>query len=105
MRKAAIYFNNLLVGLLEEKPEGYYFSYDRNYKGPAISVTLPVQAEPHFSRELFPYFYHMQAEGFLREYQNLVYHIDDADPFGRHLKLAGTDTFAGIVFRDVSDKA
>ena len=105
MRKAEIYFNGDLAGLLEEKPEGYYFTYDQNYPGPAISATLPKKKEPSFSRELFPYFYHLQAEGILRDFQNRIYRLDDNDPFGRHLKLAGQDTFGGIIFKDVSNSA
>ena len=46
MRKAEVFVNNRLAGMLEEKEEGgYRFSYTKEYlevtSSPAVSLTLP----------------------------------------------------------------
>ena len=47
-RQAKVYYRRKLAGTLSELPNGgYRFVYDDNYlaDGPAISLTLPLQAE------------------------------------------------------------
>ena len=60
MRKAEIKLHNLTSGWLSEDENGYHFEYDEHYlkssKAEAISLTLPLQADPYNSKLLFPSF-------------------------------------------------
>jgi serine/threonine-protein kinase HipA len=84
-RRARVLFRNQAAGTLTELPDGRYrFLYDPAYlqQGPAISVTLPLQAEPFESDELFPFFAGLVPEGwYLRIVAPLV-KVDPRDTFG-----------------------
>ena len=69
MRSAKVIMYNRLAGILKEDEDGYHFSYDSNYlvadKAEAISLTIPLQREPHSSNILFPFFDGLIPEGWL----------------------------------------
>ncbi len=69
MKKAEIYFKNVLAGILEENEAGYKFSYLQEYldsmNAEPVSLTLPLSQVPHFSKVLFPFFDGLIPEGWL----------------------------------------
>lgn len=72
-----VYFkDNIYVGKLQEQPDGRYaFTYDLSYinsNQPPISITLPLQKEPHISEydTLHPFFDNLVSEGWLKNIQD-----------------------------------
>lgn len=84
-RKANIYVNDLLAGILMETDQGYSFSYDEKYiasNGKQISLTLPIRKEPYTSHILFPFFDGLIPEGWLLDIVTKNWKIDTKDRFG-----------------------
>lgn len=69
MKKALVYFKNMLAGRLSETDEGFMFQYDVKYltsvKSKPISLTLPLTDKPYESPVLFPFFDGLIPEGWL----------------------------------------
>jgi len=104
-RKAGIYYNEKLTGILLKENGKYYFQYDNDYlqdvNNPSISTSLPKRKEEYFSEFLFPFFYGLLAEGENKEIQCRTLKIDEKDHFTRLLKTAGIDTIGGITLREL----
>lgn len=101
MRKAAVYCNGILAGILtEENRENFIFRYDDNYfmdtAKPAISLTLPKTQQEYNSKYLFPFFSNMIAEGDNKKIQSRMLHIDETDQFGLLLATTDADTIGNI---------
>lgn len=91
MRKAKVYFNGTFAGQLTEQDEQpkYMFEYDKSYRGPGISLTLP-KKQHRYSFEEFPAFF----EGFLPEGAQLEAllrqaKLDRKDYFGQLITVGG----------------
>lgn len=99
MRKAIIYFNNVICGNITEKDDGYYFVYSKEYlnngNSMPISLLLPLKEEEYFSPNLFPFFDNLIPEGWLLDIYSTKYNINKTDRFGLLLKL--TDQPIGAV--------
>lgn len=69
MRQAEIYRKGILAGILTEDGGEYRFSYKPEYltreDALPISLTLPLQNEPHVGPVLFPFFDGLIPEGWL----------------------------------------
>ncbi len=69
MRKAEIYYQDSLAGVLVETDAGYRFAYDEAYLQQAgalpVSLTLPLSPAAYESRTLFPFFDGLIPEGWL----------------------------------------
>ena len=69
MRKAEIYREGILAGILTEDGGEYRFCYDEAYlareDAHPISLTLPLQEEAFVSPVLFPFFDGLIPEGWL----------------------------------------
>ncbi len=84
-REAHVYYCDRLAGTLTEFPAGgYRFAYDPAYleHGPPISLTLPLQAAPFESHELFPFFAGLVPEGWYLRIVAPTIKVDEADTFG-----------------------
>lgn len=95
-----VYFDDRYAGLLQQEPgERYAFTYDSSYikaGGPALSLTLPLQAGPCWSEGgLHPFFDNLVAEGWLRSAQARVLGVRPDDRFA--LLLAFGQDCAGAV--------
>ena len=104
MRKAAIYRNGVLAGILtEENRQHFIFKYDDTYfqdaNQPAISLTLPKNQKEYSSEFLFPFFFNMLSEGVNRKLQCTHLRIDEADNFGLLLATAQFDTIGAITVK------
>lgn len=106
MRKAEIYVNKILAGILTEvSPKEYVFRYDDLYQAdktkPSISLTLDKNIQEHRSEYLFPFFYNMLSEGHNRRVQSRYLHIDEDDHFGILLATANCDTPGAVTVKAI----
>ena len=91
-RQAHVYYRDRFAGTLTELPnDGYRFAYDPAYlvDGPAISLTLPLQAEPFESPVLFPFFAGLVPEGWFLRIVAPTIKVDETDTFGLLLHTCG----------------
>lgn len=105
MRRAEVYRNRMLAGILSENDNGYTFMYDPEYYNdnskPGISLTLPKTQLTHTSKHLFPFFYNMLSEGTNRVVQSKQLKIDEKDFFGLLLATAQYDTIGAITVKQI----
>ena len=104
MRKGKVFLNHVLAGTLTETPGiGYSFIYDDTFYAdkslPAISLTLPKSQKEYYSKTLFPFFSNMLSEGYNRQLQAKLHHIDVEDDFGILLATAYCDTPGAVTIR------
>lgn len=90
MRKAQVYYQNYLAGIIKENESGYSFRYDIDYLASdykiAVSKTLPLMAEEYFSSILFPFFDGLIPEGWVLEIVEENWKLNPRDRFGILLK-------------------
>jgi HipA-like protein len=106
MRKAEVYRNGVLAGVLTETDDStYVFTYNESYFNDntqsGISLTLPKKQLEYTSDHLFPFFYNMLSEGTNREVQSKQLKIDENDFFGLLLATAQFDTIGAITVKQV----
>ena len=92
------------AGTVQEIDEGYRFAYDEAYlRGEhpcAVSLTLPLRAEPYISRTLFPFFDGLIPERWLLGVVSRNWKIDQKDRFGL-LMVACHDCIGSVSIREV----
>jgi serine/threonine-protein kinase HipA len=63
--------HDIYAGILRQDEDGYAFTYDNNYlksdNSNAISLTLPLRAEPYRSKTIIPFFDGLIPEGWALE--------------------------------------
>ncbi len=87
MRKAKVFYNDNLAGILTENNEGeYIFQYDieyiKNHSEDFITFTMPVREEPYEENRLFPYFEGLIPEGWLLDIASNSWKINQNDRMG-----------------------
>ena len=87
MRKAEIYFKEILAGILIETDDGeYMFQYDpgyiEEYPDQFITFTMPVQKEAYKENRLFPFFDGLIPEGWLLDIASKNWKINQNDRMG-----------------------
>jgi len=100
-RKIAVWLYNQPIGTLSEEDVGFAFCYLNNYRGRAISLSMPVRSEPYLSEELHPFFKGLAPEGWLRKRYSEIQKIDDKDLFGL-LMQNGNDLLGAVVLKEVT---
>ncbi len=106
MRQCNIYMRERLAGTLTEVSQSsYVFRYDADYLNdngaPAVALSLPKTSEEYSSPYLFPFFANMLSEGYNRQMQSRVLHIDADDDFGILLLTAKDDTIGAVTVRPI----
>lgn len=106
MRRAEVFCNGILAGLLTETDNGtYVFCYDELFfldeKESAISLSFPKRQREFTSKVLFPFFYNMLSEGTNKTIQCRILKIDENDAFGLLLATAHTDAIGAITVKKV----
>lgn len=105
LRQTGVYVRNCFAGLIQETDEGYCFTYDAGYlateKPVAVSLTLPLRAEPYLSRTLFPFFDGLIPEGWLLNVVSRNWKIDQKDRFGL-LMVACYDCIGCVSIQEVA---
>ena len=86
MRRAEIYLQEHLAGILEELESGYFFSYEREYLNRTdavpISLSHPLQGTPFEDKRLFPFFDGLIPEGWLLDIAEQTWKLDPRDRMG-----------------------
>lgn len=86
MRRAEVYMQEQLAGILEERDNGYAFFYLPDYldrtDATAISLTLPLQLEPFEDKRLFPFFDGLIPEGWLLDIAEQTWKLNPRDRMG-----------------------
>ncbi|SHG83483.1 serine/threonine-protein kinase HipA [Flavobacterium micromati] len=100
MRKAAIYYKDLLAGILTETDEGEYLfqykeKYIKEYPKQFITFTIPVSAKTYTNQRLFPFFEGLIPEGWLLAIASKNWKINPNDRMG--LLLACCQNCIGAV--------
>ncbi|MDD4144896.1 MAG: HipA N-terminal domain-containing protein [Prolixibacteraceae bacterium] len=108
MRKANVYRNGKLVGVLTQfSVNEYEFRYDDNWfvnsDLPPVSLTMPKNSQVYKSEYLFPFFFNMLSEGVNRQLQTRQLKIDEKDYFGLLLGTAKTDTIGAITISEIKE--
>ena len=108
MRRAEVYNNGTLAGILiEENRSRYMFRYDMAYylnsNKSAISLTLPKSKQEHVSECIFPFFSSLIAEGSNLAIQESYLKIDERDVMSLLGATAEHDTIGAITLKLISD--
>jgi serine/threonine-protein kinase HipA len=103
MKKAAVFFDNILAGYLTETDQKEYrFDYLEDYQSAAISLTMPV-SKKKFEFETFPAFFDgllpegQQLKGLLRQNK-----IDRNDNFSQ-LMAVGEDLVGAVSVKPMDE--
>ena len=85
MKRARIFLNNALAGILTEDDLGYEFRYDADYLNSddavAVSLTLPLTDKPYRDKVLFPFFDGLIPEGWPLDIAEQSWKISIRDRF------------------------
>jgi HipA-like protein len=104
MRKARIYYNTQLAGILSRSGGKYIFAYDETYLSTAgsrpVSLTLPLRKTPYESDVLFPAFINLLSEGANKALQTRLLKIDEQDYFGLLLATSTGDHIGPITIKE-----
>ena len=87
MRRAKVYYKNIVAGILTETDDGEYtFQYEKDYVADYpeqfITFTMPVTKEPYKSNRLFPFFEGLIPEGWLLDIATKNWKINANDKMG-----------------------
>lgn len=106
MRKAEIYYQDSLAGMLEETDAGYRFAYnDRYMQQPnalPVSLTLPLSPTAYESKTLFPFFDGLIPEGWLLDVALRNTDVSVLDRMGL-LLLCCKDCIGAVSVREVKE--
>lgn len=107
MRKAKIYYQDLLAGYLIEGDQGYLFHYDAEYlenqNVKPISLTLPLSKSTYQSNVLFPFFDGLIPEGWLLEIGEKHWKLNPRDRFELLINLC-RDTIGAVSVYPLEDE-
>jgi serine/threonine-protein kinase HipA len=100
MRRAAIYYKDVLAGMLTESEDGdYIFVYEgdyvKNYPGQFLTFTMPVNSQKYVDKRLFSFFEGLIPEGWLLDIASKNWKINPNDRMG--LLLACCQNCIGAV--------
>ena len=85
MRKAYVYMETKLAGILVEDEDGYSFTYVQEYLQSGlkpVSLTLPLRSEPYNSNTLIPFFDGLIPEGWLLDIAEKNWKLNERDRMG-----------------------
>jgi len=100
MRKAQIAVNGTIAGTLSELESGaYQFTYEAIYKGPPVSLTMPLSKQQFNFAEFPPFFEGLLPEGVMLEALLRKYKIDRNDYFAQ-LVLVGQDLVGSVTVEE-----
>ena len=101
MRKAEVYQQGTLAGILEEfDRHRYRFAYVPGYLGQRISLALPIREAPYEFDQFPPVFEGLLPEGLPLEAMLRQYKIDKKDLF-KQLVTVGEDVVGSLTIKEV----
>lgn len=90
MRRARVRVKGVDAGILEQLDnDGYRFTYDENYQGAPVSLTMPVKEKMFEYKKFPPFFEGVLPEGDMLEAMLRKCKIDRNDYFGQLVQLGG----------------
>lgn len=100
MRKANILVHAVKAGSLEALEDGkYQFTYLDDYRGAAVSLTMPLTKKVYNFNSFPPFFEGLLPEGIMLEALLRKYKIDRDDYFGQ-LILVGHDVVGAVTIEE-----
>jgi serine/threonine-protein kinase HipA len=101
MRKAEVYQQGKLAGILEELDKSRYrLTYVPGYGGERISLALPIREAPYEFDKFPPVFEGLLPEGVPLEAMLRQYKIDKKDLF-KQLATVGEDVVGSLTIKEV----
>jgi serine/threonine-protein kinase HipA len=101
--KANIFMCDIFAGILEELPEGKFrFSYEKNYTGLPVSLTMPLNNTIYNYDKFPPFFEGLLPEGALLNSLLRKYKIDRDDYFKLLLQV-GSDVIGAVTIEEVNE--
>lgn len=86
MRRAEVHMQERSAGILQERDNGYTFTYLQDYldlvDAAAVSLTLPLQSDPFEDKRLFPFFDGLIPEGWLLDIAEQTWKLNPRDRMG-----------------------
>ena len=108
MRKANVYFKDLLAGVLSEEEDGYRFVYDDSYRNGdhahSVSLTLPVSKKEFRSKTMFPFFDGLIPEGWLLDVTVKNWKLNPSDRMGLLLACC-RDCIGAVSISQIEEKS
>lgn len=104
MRQAIVYVHGDRAGILTEmNANEYYFEYDENYQGEAVSLTMPVNHRKYGYKSFPPFFEGLLPEGIMLEGLLRIAKIDKTDYFSQ-LLATGNDLVGAVTVKLMKDE-
>lgn len=101
MRKARVRVNGAEAGILEElEKEKYKFTYNSDYQGAPVSLTMPATKQVYEFDKFPPFFDGLLPEGMMLEALLRRYKLDKRDYFGQLLKV-GEDVVGAVTIEEL----
>ena len=89
--------------LTEVSPAEYYFEYDENYEGEAVSLTMPLNHKKYGYKSFPPFFEGLLPEGIMLEGLLRIAKIDKIDYFSQ-LIATGNDLVGAVTVKSMEDE-
>ena len=89
--------------LTEVSPAEYYFEYDENYEGEAVSLTMPLNHKKYGYKSFPPFFEGVLPEGIMLEGLLKIAKIDKKDYFSQ-LIATGNDLVGAVTVKSMEDE-
>lgn len=103
MRTAGVYVQGALAGHLQETTEvTFAFTYSSGYKGPPVSLTMPVAKKTYTFDEFPPFFEGLLPEGNQLESLLRREKIDREDYFSQ-LLIVGSDLVGDVTVKELEE--
>jgi len=104
MRQAVVFVHGKRAGILsEEIAQGYSFTYDENYQGVAVSLTMPV-SQKRYSYSHFPAFFEgLLPEGFMLEGLLRITKIDKNDYMSQLIAI-GNNLVGSVTIKEIKEE-
>lgn len=104
MRKAIIFVHDKRAGVLSENTSGgYQFTYDDNYDGEAVSLTMPITKHEFLFTKFPSFFEGLLPEGIMLEGLLKIGKIDRNDYFSQ-LVATGNDLVGAVTVKEWKDE-
>ncbi|MFH1874047.1 MAG: HipA N-terminal domain-containing protein [Pseudomonadota bacterium] len=101
MKKALVFVNGEQAGILVEKDDATFsFSYDQDYQGEPISLTMPKDKNVYEFNKFPPFFDGLLPEGFELEALLKNYKIDRYDYFTQMVTV-GADLVGAVTVKEI----
>lgn len=104
MKKAIIFVHDKRAGVLSENTAGRYeFTYNDNYEGEPVSLTMPLTNKTYSFAKFPPFFEGLLPEGIMLEGLLKICKIDKNDYFSQ-LIATGNDLVGAVTVKEWIDE-